>query len=84
MRSRINRLLKNHCSGSGSYARSSVPDPKLIISDPDPDPKIENQEFRIRILDPDPSATRDGEKKVVNFGDYEDTNWLKCLTFKFF
>jgi len=28
----------------------SVPDPKLIISDPDPDPVIENQEFRIRIL----------------------------------
>ena len=49
--------------------RISVPDPKLIISDPDPDPQIENQEFRIRmrILDPDPSVTRDGEKKVVNF-----------------
>jgi len=28
----------------------SVPDPKLIISDPDPDPLIENLEFRIRIL----------------------------------
>jgi len=45
--------------GSGSRIRplllSSVPDPKLIISDPDPDPQIENQEFRIRILDPDPS-----------------------------
>jgi len=27
---------------------SSVPDPKLIISDPDP--QIESQEFRIRIL----------------------------------
>ena len=42
----------------------SVPDPKLIISDPDP--HIENQEFRIRslILDPDPSVTRDGEKKL--------------------
>jgi len=39
---------------------SSVPDLKLIISDPDPDPQIENQEFRIRIririLDPDPSV----------------------------
>jgi len=35
---------------------TSVPDPKLIISDPDP--KIENQELRIqiRILDPDPSV----------------------------
>jgi len=33
----------------------SVPDPKLIISDPDP--QTENQEFRIRILDPDPSVT---------------------------
>jgi len=63
--------------------RSSVLDPKLIISDPDqdPDPQIENQEFRIRILDPDPSVTRDGEKKIVNFGDYEDTNGLKSLTF---
>jgi len=29
---------------------SSVPDPKLIISDPDPDHQIENQEFQIRIL----------------------------------
>jgi len=56
---------------------SSVPDPKLIISDPDP--QTENQEFRIwiRILDPDPSVTRDGEKKVVNFCYYEDTNRLK-------
>jgi len=53
----------------------SVPDPKLIISDPDPDPQTENQEFRIR--DPDPSVTRDGEKKVVNFGYNEDTNGLK-------
>jgi len=41
-------------------AYSSVPDLKLIISDPDP--QIENQEFRIpirirtRILDPDPSV----------------------------
>jgi len=37
---------------------SSVPDTKLIISDPDP--HTENQEFRIliliRILDPDPSV----------------------------
>ena len=34
----------------------SVLDPKLITSDPDP--QIENQEFRIRIriLDPDPSV----------------------------
>jgi len=37
----------------------SVPDPKLIISDPDP--QIENQEFGI--LDPDPTVTWDGEKK---------------------
>jgi len=39
---------------------TSVRDPKLIISDPDPDPQIVNQEFRIpiqiRILDPDPSV----------------------------
>jgi len=28
--------------------KTSVPDPKLIISDPDP--QIENQEFLIRIL----------------------------------
>jgi len=45
----------------------SVRDPKLIISDPDP--QIENQEFRIRIqiriLDPDPSVTRDGEIKLT-------------------
>jgi len=63
----------------------SVPDQKLIISDPDPDPQTENQEFRtrirIRILDPDPSVTRDGEKKVVNFGYNEDTNELKSWTF---
>jgi len=47
-------------------AGTSVPDPKLIISDPDPDPQIKNQEFRIRIriLDADPSVTRDGEKKL--------------------
>jgi len=36
--------------------QNSVPDPKLIITDPDPDPHIENQEFRIRILDPDSSV----------------------------
>jgi len=37
---------------------SSVPDPKLIILKLDPDPQIENQEFRIRIqiLIPDPSV----------------------------
>jgi len=35
-------------------SKSSVLDPKLIISDPDP--QIENQEFQIRILDPDPSV----------------------------
>jgi len=46
----------------------SVPDPKLIISDLDPDPQIENQEFRIRI--PRSGSwirillwTSDGEKK---------------------
>jgi len=33
---------------------NNVLDPKLIISDPDP--QIENQEFRIRILDSDPSV----------------------------
>jgi len=43
----------------------SVSDPKLIISDPDqkliisgPDPQNKNQEFRIRILDPDPSVNK--------------------------
>jgi len=50
------------------FIPSSVPDPKLIISDldTDPDPQIKNQEFRIRIriLNPDPSVTRDGEKKM--------------------
>jgi len=45
---------------------SSVPDPKLIISDPDPDPQIENQEFRIRIRIL--LSTSDGGKKVYNFG----------------
>jgi len=39
---------------------SSVPDPQLIISDPDP--QIENQEFRILL------STSDVEKKVFNFG----------------
>jgi len=63
------------------YQKTSVPDPKLIISDPDP--QTEDQEFRIRIriLDLDPSVARDGEKTVVNFGYYEDTNGLKSLTF---
>jgi len=44
--------------------KCSVRDPKLIILDPDP--QIENQEFRIRIrtLDSDPSVTRDGGKKL--------------------
>jgi len=32
------------------WKKTSVPDPKLIISDPDPDPQIENQEFRNWIL----------------------------------
>jgi len=41
---------------------SSVTDPKLIISDLDP--LIGIQEFRIWILDPDPSVTLDGEKKL--------------------
>jgi hypothetical protein len=59
--------------------KTSVPDPKLIISDPDP--QTEDQDFRIRILDLDPSVARDGEKTVVNFGYYEDTNGLKSLTF---
>jgi len=42
--------------GQLTGAKPSVPDPKLIISDPDP--QFENQEFRIRIqiLDPDPSV----------------------------
>jgi len=31
--------------------------------------------------DPDPSVTRDGEKKVDNFGYYKDKNGLKSLTF---
>jgi len=57
--------------------KASVPDPKLIISDPDP--QIENQEFRI--LEPDPSLTRDSEKIVVNFGYYEDKYGSKSLTF---
>jgi len=41
--------------GEGKWTgASSVPDPKSTISDPDP--QIEHQEFRIRILDPDPSV----------------------------
>jgi len=37
------------------FLQCSVPRyPKILISDPDP--QIENQEFRIRILDPDPSV----------------------------
>jgi len=55
---------------------------KSIISDLDP--QNEYQEFRIRILDLDPYVTRDGEKKVVNFDYYEDTNGLKSLTFLIF
>jgi len=60
---------------SGSETNNLI----LIISDPDP--QIENQEFQIRIRILDPSVTRDGEEKDVNFGDYEDTNGLKSLTF---
>jgi len=37
----------------------SVPDPKLIVSDLGPDPRIDIQEFRIR--------TSDGVKKTRNF-----------------
>jgi len=33
--------------GGGGVGKTSVPDPKLIISDPDP--QIENKEFWIRI-----------------------------------
>jgi len=50
----------NFLSTGNVYEIISVPDPKLKISDP----QIENQEFRIRIL----LSTRDGEKKVFNFG----------------
>jgi len=61
--------IRNFVSGSGSW---------IQILDPDPDPGSRSW---IRILDPDSSVTRDGEKKVVNFGDYEDTNGFKSLTF---
>jgi len=46
----------NFSSFSLFSKQSSVPDPKLIISDPDP--QIKNHEFRIRIRiqDPDPSV----------------------------
>jgi len=47
-------LNLNDLTKSSVVLKGSVPDPKLIISDPDP--KIENQEFRIQILDPDPSV----------------------------
>jgi len=56
--------------------RSSVPDPKLLITDPDP--QIENQELWIQIRIQRP---RDDERKVFNFAIYEDTNWLKSSTF---
>jgi len=51
--------------GKNISSSNSVRDPKLIITDPDP--QIKNQEFRIRIRipDPDPSVTRDGEKKLT-------------------
>ena len=49
-----------------------------MILDPDRDPQIENQEFRIFLW------TRDDEKKVANFDKYEDTNGLKSSTFYFF
>ena len=57
---------------SSNLTFTSVPDPKLIILDPDP--QILNYEFRIRIriLDSELPVTIDGEKKVVNFGYYED------------
>ena len=38
---------------------TSVPDPKSLITDPDPEPQIENQKFRIRIF----LYSRDSEKK---------------------
>jgi hypothetical protein len=52
-------VCKVGCRYKSQLGRSSVPDPKLIISDPDP--QIENQDFpiRIRIL----LWTSDGEKK---------------------
>jgi len=67
------------------YISTHFPPPPSSVPDPDPDPQMEKQEFRIRIwiriLDPDPSVTRDGEKKVVYFVYYEDKNGLKSLTF---
>jgi len=59
---------------------ASVPEPKLLISDP----QNEHQEFRIliRVLDPGPSVNyKWREKKVVNFGYYEYTNGLKSSSF---
>jgi len=59
---RRRKILSAYKEGEPSKSiLSSVPDPKLIISDPDP--QIENQEFRIRIqiririLDLDPSVS---------------------------
>ena len=40
-----------------------------------------NWKSGISDMDPDPSVTWDGEKKVVNFGYNEDTNGLKSWTF---
>ena len=46
------------CSAIKVLLLTSVPDLKLLITDPyqDPDPQIENQEIRILLL------TRDGDK----------------------
>jgi len=45
-------------SKSGSFYRYQTPNSKLLITDLGPDPRIENQEFRIRIriLDTNPSV----------------------------
>jgi len=66
----------------------SVPDPKLIISDLDPDPQIENQEFRIRIQIRIQIRillwTRDGEKKLPSLVNMKTQMGRSLEVFQFF
>jgi len=69
-------MLCDISNGKG-FSRLIGQYPELIITDPDPDPHIENQEFKIRIL----SIKLQMVKKVANSILYEHTNRLKSLTF---
>jgi len=62
--SKKKKKIQRHEKEYRRIPRTSVPDPKLLITDPgqDPNPQIENQKFQIRIL---PKITHDDKKFVI-------------------